>query len=540
MLNATVEMFMSQYFLFNAVLGKFLTNGKDLFVALSKICLIPEADTDKLYELAENDTARQITTEKEFMQHQRMQKYSQLIGSAKKTNHEWDEIARIKGNAILIAHSYNLALDGDASRNVIYTCLSSAATGGSVLAMQMMGILQYEGIFFDKNEKAGMKKLSKAADWNDSTSVLALLRYQKDNRAFNMARLRHVIEDAPFSSLYDTAMEQYGPIDDVEVVEVKLLYKAFASGVLKRETYDPKYARILKSKALYLKDKEKAIFTQSKEQLSVIGDLPLKLSPESITPVEVSAVKQIAVKREAEIASVVQALKNSDLRTLSSYRPLCLCSESKYILSMYANAIAAKSRSTHAEMIDIRELNEYDFEPTPNNIFVRSIDEDSDNRFLMFFCGEISEKKMDTVKSILQSSKRTKFHLNSPNVTLNLGAVLPVCFCDKRNAQLLKSYCDIITIAPVASDELPSAIKDILIHKESMYGLGTIELSGEVTEVFDGYDIDTAEKLIDAAVRARREKGATITLSRDILCEYKTDNESPRIGFGGSTNGRNQ
>lgn len=73
-----------------------------------------------------------------------------------------------------------------------------------------------------------------------------------------------------------------------------------------------------------------------------------------------------------------------------------------------------------------------------------------------------------------------------------------------------------------------------------MYGVGKIKLSGEVGEVFDGYDIDAVEKLIDAAVRARREKGAKITLSRDILQSYATENDRPRIGFGGLTNGRNQ
>ena len=538
MLNAIVEMFISEYFLFKAVLGKYLTNSKELFLALSRICLIPEQDADKLYDLAENEIAKQINTEKEFMQHQRMQKYSELIGTAKKLNSEWEEVVRIKGNAILIAQSYNLVLDADASRNVVYTCLSSAATSGSVFAMQMMGILQCEGIFVDRNEKAGLKNLSKAADWNDSMSILALLRYCSDSRAYNMARLRQVIKFSPFTNFYDTALQQYGPVDKVEVGEVKLLYKAFGSGVLKREVYDPQYARILNGKALYIKDKEKTVLSQNKELLSLIGDLPLKLSRECIRTIDIDTVQDVPLKRKSEIATIIQALNNSDLRELPAFRPLCLCSDSKYILNMYANALSTKSKSTHVEVIDVGELIEYDFEPSPNNIFVRSINEDKDNRFLLFFNGEISERKMDAVKSILQSSRRTKFHLNSPNVTLNLGAVLPVCFCDKRNVQLLKPYCDIIMLESVSADELTTAIKDILISKETLYGVGTIKLDGNATDIFNGYDIDTVEKIIDGAVRARREKGADITLSRDILREYKSDNEKSRIGFGEDTNGR--
>ena len=83
MLNAMVEMFISEYFLIKAVLGKYLTNSKGLFLALSKICLIPEADADKLYALAENDTAKAITTDKEFMQHQRVLKKSAMPSGKK-------------------------------------------------------------------------------------------------------------------------------------------------------------------------------------------------------------------------------------------------------------------------------------------------------------------------------------------------------------------------------------------------------------------------------------------------------------------------
>ena len=538
MLNSMVEMFLSQYFLFKAVLGKYLTNSKELFILLSRICLIPEADTDQLYCLAENEIAEQITTENEYLQYQRMQKYSALIGSDQKIDAELEEIVRIKGNAILVAQSSKLVPDADASRNVVYTYLLSAATSGSVLALQIMGVLQCEGVFLDKNEKVGLKNLSKAADWNDGFSILALLHYLKENRAYNMARLRKAIEDTPFTCAYDAAMEQYGPVDEIEVDEVKLLHKAFVSGGLKREVYDPKYARILNGQALCIKDKEKLVFSQNKELLSIIGHLPLKLSYESMTAVDLSALEQLALKREAETAAIGRALKNSDLRALPSYRPLCLCSDSKYILSAYAKAIAAKSQTTHVETIDVGELIEYDFEPTPNNVFVRSIDEDRDNRFLLFFCGEISERKIDAVKSILLSSGRTKFHLSSPSVTLDLGAILPICFCDRRNAALLKPYCDILTLAPVTEDELPLAIKDILADKEAMYGTGTIRLNEEAIEIFDGCDIDTVETLIDAAVRARREKGADIILSGDILREYKSDDERPRIGFGGDRHGR--
>lgn len=537
MLNATVELFMSEYFLFKTVLGKYLEDSEKLFMALSKIFLIPEKDADKLYHLSENETARAITTDKDFMQHQRMLKYSHLIGATNKSNPEWEEIAKIKGSAIISAQSQKLFLDADASRNMVYTCLASAATGGIVSALRIMGILQCVGIFLVKNEDIGIKTLSKLADWNDTVSTLALLYYCNDTRKYNMTRLRQEVTDTPFEELYELAARKYGEAYSKRIDEVELLNKAFNSGTLKREKFDPKYVRILNSKALYIKDKEKVVFTQANGLAGVVAELPLKLTNAKMTHVDVN-ISNTAIKRENELNAVIRALDNADLREMLSYRPLCLCCKSKYILDMYARTIKVKLPDTHVEIMDVAELNEYDFELSSNNIFVRSIDEDRDNRFLLFFCGDVPERGIDAVKSILLGSKRAKFHLNSPNVTLNLSAVLPVCFCDESNVKALRPYCNVIQLSEVTAEEMPIAINDIIATKQKEYRVSKIKLNGEVAEIFKGYDIDTAEKLIDEAVRARRDKDAAITLTREILQEYASDNNKQTIGFGEDNDGR--
>ena len=533
MLKATYELFMSEYFLFQAVLGKYCEDREQLFRALCKIFLIPESEADKLYCLAENEMARAITTDKDFMQYQRMQKYSKLIGSESYANAEWAEVASIKGNAIHVAQTHNLIPEADATRNIIYNCLSSSATSGTVSAIRIMGILQCEGIFLKKNRKEGVKMLAKAADWNDSVSTLAILRYCKDTREFNMARLKQEVANTPFEELYDVASKRYGEAGILQIEEVNLLNKSFNSGVLKRDVYDPKYARILNSHALYIKDKEKAVFTPNKDQLCVISDLPLKLSGERTVGVNLSGLERSALKRDAEIEAIARLVKNSDLRELPTYRPLCLVCEDRYVLNMYAKAIGEKDENTHVEVIDVCELEDYDFEPSPNNVFVRSIDEDRDNRFMLFFCGEISERKIDAVKSILQSTRRAKFHLHSPNVTLNLSAVLPICFCDEQNAKWLKSCCDEIRVCEVNADEQHVAVNDILTDKQKLYGVGALELSDDAFEALRGYGIDTAEKLIDFAVRAHRERGAQITLLREMIQEYAATDSNHTIGFGG-------
>ena len=63
MLNATVEMFLSEYFLVQAIIGKYLTDGRALFDALGRFCLISAGEADGLYALAENEAANQIATD---------------------------------------------------------------------------------------------------------------------------------------------------------------------------------------------------------------------------------------------------------------------------------------------------------------------------------------------------------------------------------------------------------------------------------------------------------------------------------------------
>ncbi len=51
-------------------------------------------------------------------------------------------------------------------------------------------------------------------------------------------------------------------------------------------------------------------------------------------------------------------------------------------------------------------MREYDFLPDLNNIFIRSIDEDKDNRFLIFFCGVIPQNILNAVKAFISFTGR--------------------------------------------------------------------------------------------------------------------------------------
>lgn len=532
-MKTVVELFISEYFSIKTILGTYLKDEKTLFSSLSKVFLIPDSDVDKLYRLAENEVARKINTENDFLTYQRMQKYFMLSDMSDELNSEYDEIARIKGNTILSAQKNKLFSDNDATKNTIYNDILLALSEGSLEAMRIMGILQCEGIFVAKNKKLGFNYLSKSASWNDLASTLALLYYFDKNRAYNMQRLFQIVTGTPFEELYFLATKVYGKQSHDKIHEIDLLEYAFESGVVKREVFESVYSRILGSSALSIKEKEKALLSQNKELLSTINDLPLNLSAENVVRFDTSKIKESALKREAEQEKVERILKNSDLRGLPSFRPLCLCCDSKYVLNSYAKAISAKSTDTHVELIDVSVLTEYDLNPAQNNVFVRNIDEDKDNRLLLFFFGEISKAKIEVIKNILLPDYRAKFHLANPNVTLNLSSVLPICFTDEKNSHLLKPYCDVVKLSALAEGEKVIALKDILKEKEIVYGINKINVDDKTLNLICEYDLDIINGIIDAVIRLHRQTGKDIDLTQDILLPLLSDFSTPRIGFGG-------
>lgn len=530
MFNAIVELFLTDYFVVTASVGRFVDNRKDLFFRLAKVFLISDSEANRLFKLCESAAVLDVVTEQDYLRHQRLQKYAYLTGDKTVINRDVEEVIRVKGNALISAAKQKLLFNPQNSRTAEYNSLLASANGGMVIALKALGFLQCEGIFLDKNVKDGVRNFAKVANWNDCVGTLAMLRYSSDNREYNASRLKMIVEGTPFERLFKRVCKAYNVKHTQDIPEVRLLNRAFDSAKLSRNVYNPMCARILYGDVLTLKDKEKAMFSSDAVKQGLLGDLPLKLSERRISAVDVNGLSAVALDRPVEQGRIATSLSNADLRAYEQYRPLCLASDSPYVLNMYARAICRQSELCRFEKINVADLTAYDLEPSSNNIFVRSVDEDLDNRFLMFFVGNVPDKTLDFVKSFLIGAKRAKFHLNTPNVTLNLGAVLPICFCDKRNARLLADIIDVVQLDDVTEAELPKAIADIIFSKKTFYG-ANIALKGSACEVFTSCTIDKAERIIDAVARDHRKDGKTIVISRETVNEYSFNFDSKRIGF---------
>ena len=531
MLNNHYELFLTEYFFYRCALGRLVKDPRWIFDALGEIFITDREKTDKLFALTETPIVADVKTYADYLRYCRIKKYVALTtGDAPEDS---DEIISVKGEALKLAAM--LKIDGTyATESAAFRAISESAAAGSVAALRVLGFVQCTGLYADRDEKSGAKNLQKSAQWNSVEGILTALHFCADTRKVNINRLRTVTDGTVYRCLADAAESKYGCTSDSTVDESVMLIKAFRTGKLKPEVYSAQYARIIFSNVISARDKEHALFSAGEQAISEIADLPLKLA---FTPFSgrVGAIDLIPVKREKENDRIQNILYNGDLLTRSAFRPLCICADSEFMRAQYVKALRSAFGGAHIEYIDVARLSEYDLQPTGKNVFVRGCDEHSVNVYFMSFVGDIPAGVMQEAAAFLQSRKRKRFCLVNPCVTIDLGKILPVCFCDKQNAKELKKYCDVVTIAGVTNAEKPALFDNIIDAKKRLYGMKSVDLDDTAAARLSGLSIDGAESAIDAALRLNRSKAETV-ITAALIDECAADGtRKNRYGFGGDS-----
>lgn len=534
--NTITELFLSTYFSFEAFIGSLVRDSKILFDKLYSAFLLPEESKADLYKATQADTVREIKTYADYAQVCRIQKFSALSEITGISDKLYELIA-IKGEAL--KKLKQVGIDELMGGTDIAACklLGDTANMGLVSSLCMLGFLQCEGIYVSGNKKLGIKNLNKAAQWNSVEAILLSLHYDTTNRQKNLDRLLTATIETPYEGICETAQTVYGLSVAKEIPENTMLKKAFGAGTLKPNLYAPQYARFVFSDVLSFKDKERTLFSSHQEAISETADLPLKLTCGSLA-FDSTSLQEMPLKRDKEQKRIIGIANNMDMRREATYRPLCITSDSDYMRSLYITAIEKAFSSAHIEKIDIADLNEYDFEPSKNNIFVRSCDEDKQNVYILKFKGEIRDSVFNFVKNFLQSVKRKEFRLLHPSATIDLSAILPICFCDRQNARLIKPFCDIVTLSPANEDEKVGILAHITAEKIRKYKITNLHTSQSAQDMLLSFSVDSIESLLDKVVRYTR-KGQDVTVTVEMLQEISSSEFAVKngYGFGGAGNG---
>lgn len=537
-MDIITETVLEQYFLFRAVLGRCVDDRRLLETVSGKL-LSDREQTQAIYALTQNETVKEVVTLNEAMRFSRIRQYNEMYGK----NIFSDEVCQavaLKSNALSVAESNDLLCNCNATPSMVYNTLRARANVGNVTAMRILGVILCEGMIAERNFTEGLRLLGRTSEWADFIGTLMLMGYADTDelRRESLSRLRACVDGSEYESLCRKACAVYnvGTVRPSE--EVLLLKKAFFSMRFKTNVYDAQCARLLFGKALNIKDKEKVLFSENKNLLSEVCSLPLKLRCGGICADKYESA--VPLRREKEQSRVFAALRNADLRQNDSYRPICLVSRSDYVLDAYADLLCGlNSEDAKSERIDIADLKQFDFEPTSNNVFVRSASDGKNNVYVLVLLGQTEDYAIDAVKNFLDTVKRRRFHLANPLVTLNLDPILPICICDEANADKIKDVVDVVKLANATSHEKRNLVARMVSDKSMYYLHRTVEAEDKALDELCAHSRDEAEYVLDRVFGDNRFSDGFDCVTAEIVRNYLSlsENKSDRpYGFGGYHN----
>ena len=538
------ETLLREYFLHSAVLGEF-TPTKQLFSRLAKAFDVSTKRANELFKLSEQDAVAEIATDADANRYKRI---AQLLHETAKPvlyDAQTDALITVKSEALSVAAKAEMCVNCKTTQGKVYQILLERASVGSIDALRVLGFLQLNGFFVEQNRAAGIDNLEKASQWGDVMSMFLLIRSGISigyvNRNFYAAT-----QNTPYSILLRIAkLESTDEVARADT-EMTLLNKLFNSKLVNRNVYSPSHAHVLYATGISREDKEKILLSENKQLLSDVVNLPI-YAPDTELRCNVEGIRSMPLHRDNEQRQIIAALQNLDLRSWSNYKPLCLVADSVYLQKIYAKAIANCFRGEMVDWIFLRELQERDFEPTSNNVFVRNCKcvsdigrvvkqkNDTQNVFLLFLNGDLSDTVLKHVKDFLSIYWRRQVRLSHPVVTLNFSYALPICICDAANAKKLNGLVDTVPIAEVDSDETSRVIAEMLKDKASLYFSGSVEVTDK--ELLSNVSLEAAEEIITTAFRTQRvnfKGGTNVAFAiKPFVDSYEQRHTERRYGFGG-------
>lgn len=528
--DVLVESRLYEYFCYDALFGEF--RDKRRLFDISGEIFFDDFDDDELFKQTEQGVVKDVCSVSDYNRVKRLKQFNDISGREQVFSGREYEILKIKGEALNMMTEYGLVLR-DATETAVLKKLMGAAEKGNVLALRIFGVLQCEGFIVEKDRSRARKKLIKAARWGDVFSILAALMYFDSDRPQLIKMLAAAVRRTPYEKALQKAEKKYGVVADGVSEEIKLIRQVFKTEKAKSDCYDPMLSRVVYSDVIGLRDKRRVVSSENRDELSSACDLPLGLKTTSLQSVYVGSDEgQRVFGKRKDFKQITDILLDGDLRNDDGYKPLCVCSESDSLLSIYTTKLMGVFGDSHVEKIDVASLSDYQFEPSENNVFVRSVDEDKTNVFLLVFKGEIKEYVFDFVKRFLNTADRKSFPLNHPSVNIDLSAVLPVCICDDENAKSLQDCTAQVRLEPFKEEEKPEIIRFMLDDKAKSHRICGLSLQDDAVENLCSFGLDKIEKIIDRAIRTDGREGG-MTLTAKMLEKHMKDCEKEKhVGFG--------
>lgn len=541
------EMFLAEYFRHLAVLGTFC--DKTVFNQLAKVFLLPQQDAEALWVEAGQETVVDVVTVEDANQYKRVLQFGTLNNLALPVSKENNDIISIKSNAIAEMFNMGMCAERNSTVSQVLQCLHTHALQGYTSAMYIWGLMQCEGhatLCAEKCFEKGIGNIEKAAHWGYIPAILTMLYFlnNKDQYPANQMELsskyyQKLLCTFVANSPYRELLSILNIKSSENIPNAQLLLELFAQKKIKSEIFDKSIAKVVYGDTIDVVTKEKLLSDADTKVLYEIAALPMHLL-HGICETDAHIFTTLPfADRKAERNDLLGEIGRQGDFFFEQRKPLCICCQDRYVLDAYKRCFERMEtdelKQQHVATIDVGELSYDDLQSTAGNVFVTNCKNNARNLYLLILRGNISAEKISAVKNFLQNNKRAKFKLSQPSVTLDLSPIVPLCFCDKQNADKLSGVVYTEMIAPLSVEERQRALKQRIQEIHNRHEKVLLCVNESDINLLSRYPLDIAlvalDKLYQKCLRGVSTNEENISLY--IEEAEKSNNENRGYGFGG-------
>ncbi len=523
MLDLRKELVLKLFFYVGGIFEENVLNNEKLIDICQKIFLLSD---DEIKDVSAGINAQEIVdikNIKDFNLYSRMKQFSEINGYNMDIDSSIEEMIELKGYCLSTLEEKKLAYNNSRSRRSIIELLVHTANEGDISACCVLGFLYMSGCLLEKNMENGMKYLRMAADWHSLMGLFEVLFYDVRNREKYLPRIKYILLSEGEYENWNLITRIYGNGDKVE--PDYLLEKIFNINNSLREKYNFFYAKILYSPILSQKDKEYLLLSNNVDSLNEASKLPLNIQSNAMAFIYDASDRLF--NRNKDIIKKLSEIGNPRNKL---NKPLCILSESKIELKNCANKLKDCFSEAHVEQIEVEELTDIELDNTIQNVFIKSCYDNKNNLFILLFQKALDEQKFEKLKNFLQTSKRKKFFLKYPNISIDLSSVAIVCLCLKSISSKLESLCEMIELNDMCEEDKWNFIQTLMQEKKQMYHITDVIIEEKIKERFMRYSLDKIEEMIDKLFC--KNKYNAVYLTEDTLIQENVQKYTG-YGFGG-------
>lgn len=504
-----MEPLLSQFFLMDAICQGLVDEPqrKEIFKEMARVFCVPmDERTQNYFALADAPVYKNIADYAGYERLCRTIEFAEKSGQSVDMTPEDRVILAKKREAMFIKaelfkQSKNLTAD------TIADTLLNTAMNGNVDAMVTLAFMEYHGICIHRDPTNAVKRLALCAKWNHLFGNLMGIAYDGENAQMYYDTLYTILRSGNQREVFGYICQSTGweePCTKNSVARV--IEKAFGLGIIRRNVYDPIFAKVAFSPLICHEDKEKLLLNKKKEAIVSLSDIPFDVDRETGFTFAPPKAEQMPLYRQEELDNILCSIWPATHQRGQVYRPLLVAGDEGYIADMYLNALRAGFDAGNKVFeLDAGTLARQDFVAAKEHFILRGLSETkcSHTVFLVKQCDEMGQEELGELMKLLNYDYRRKFKLLEPTVSMDLSDVLIVLFASRinENVRKLAEECDVVWTQRISEEEKQKVIESAFASRSKSFGMEQAALEQAGKEYLAPFKTGQILRLIDGALK---------------------------------------